>query len=70
MGMADIRRELFERHGGFDERLRASEDWDLWIRFIWPASKSASSTSPWRNCVNGPKAGALIRSTGPTTTWQ
>jgi glycosyltransferase involved in cell wall biosynthesis len=35
MVMAVIRRELFERHGGFDERLRASEDWDLWIRFIW-----------------------------------
>lgn len=32
--MAVIRRELFQRHGPFDETLRRSEDWDLWIRFI------------------------------------
>lgn len=32
--MAVIRRELFERHGGLDESLVSSEDWDLWVRFI------------------------------------
>jgi glycosyltransferase involved in cell wall biosynthesis len=29
-----IRRELFERFGRFDEGLRSSEDYDLWIRFL------------------------------------
>jgi hypothetical protein len=46
MGMAVIRRGLFEQHGGYDERLRTSEDWGLWIRFIWAASEWVSSTSP------------------------
>lgn len=29
-----IRRELLDRFGGFDEGLRSSEDYDLWIRFM------------------------------------
>jgi GT2 family glycosyltransferase len=29
-----IRRDLFDRFGGFDPRLRRTEDYDLWIRFI------------------------------------
>ena len=29
-----IRRELFDRHGGFDESLRRAEDYDLWCRFL------------------------------------
>lgn len=33
-GMVVIRRKLFDLHGMFDESLRTSEDWDLWIRFI------------------------------------
>ena len=32
--MVICRRELFERHGDFDEHLTACEDWDMWIRFI------------------------------------
>lgn len=32
--MTVCRRELFERHGGFDETLSTSEDWDLWLRFV------------------------------------
>ncbi len=31
---AYIRRELFERHGTFDENLRRAEDYDLWVRFL------------------------------------
>jgi glycosyltransferase involved in cell wall biosynthesis len=31
---AVIRRELFDRHGTFDESLRRAEDYDLWIRFL------------------------------------
>src|SRR3546814_20915180 len=27
-----LRRDLFERVGGFDERLVPCEDWDLWAR--------------------------------------
>jgi glycosyltransferase involved in cell wall biosynthesis len=27
-----VRRDVLQRVGGFDERLRASEDWDLWLR--------------------------------------
>ncbi len=29
-----IRRELFDRHGGFDESLQRAEDYDLWCRFL------------------------------------
>ncbi|HEX3659042.1 MAG TPA: glycosyltransferase [Pirellulales bacterium] len=29
-----FRRELFERYGGFDERLECLEDWDLWRRYL------------------------------------
>lgn len=28
-----VRREVFVRHGMFDETLRRSEDWDLWLRW-------------------------------------
>lgn len=34
MSMVVIRRRLFDRWGTFDESLEASEDWDLWMRFI------------------------------------
>lgn len=27
-----IRKECFDRVGGFDERLQAAEDWDMWLR--------------------------------------
>lgn len=32
--MTVTRRELFERHGRFEETLETLEDWDLWMRFI------------------------------------
>jgi glycosyltransferase involved in cell wall biosynthesis len=32
--MALIRRDLFYRHGFFDEQLAGCEDWELWIRFL------------------------------------
>ncbi|HVE75645.1 MAG TPA: glycosyltransferase family A protein [Actinomycetota bacterium] len=32
--MTVISRDLFDKHGDFDERLRACEDWELWLRFI------------------------------------
>lgn len=32
--MTVIRRELFDRHGTFDENLHSCEDWDMWLRFI------------------------------------
>lgn len=28
-----FRRELYEKHGGFDEKLDMLEDWDFWIRY-------------------------------------
>ncbi len=30
--MALVRREVFERCGGFDEKLPSAQDWDMWIR--------------------------------------
>ncbi|HEY5314660.1 MAG TPA: glycosyltransferase [Pirellulales bacterium] len=29
-----FRRELFERYGGFDQRLECLEDWELWRRYL------------------------------------
>lgn len=32
-GSVLVRRECFDRLGGFDESLRMGDDWDLWLRF-------------------------------------
>lgn len=34
-----VRRSLFERSGRFDERLTASEDWDLWLKMAAAGAK-------------------------------
>lgn len=43
-----IRRELFERHGRFDDdgSLRAVEDWDLWIRFLFAGERVGLVAEP------------------------
>jgi glycosyltransferase involved in cell wall biosynthesis len=46
MGMAVVRRELFERHGDFEESLGTSEDWDLWIRFIHGGERAGLVREP------------------------
>jgi hypothetical protein len=46
MGMTVIRRELFDRHGAFDESLLTSEDWDLWIRFILAGERVGLAPEP------------------------
>jgi glycosyltransferase involved in cell wall biosynthesis len=45
-GSAVIRRELLDRHGAFDERLRSCEDWDLWMRFIWSGERAGFIDEP------------------------
>jgi glycosyltransferase involved in cell wall biosynthesis len=46
LGMAVVRRSLFARHGTFDETLRTSEDWDLWIRFILGGERAGLVDEP------------------------
>src|SRR5919109_3196165 len=46
MGMAVIRRQLFETHGTFDETLRTSEDWELWIRFLLGGERAGLVDEP------------------------
>ena len=46
MVMTVIRRELFDRHGQFEESLRTSEDWDLWIRFIHGGERAGLVRDP------------------------
>jgi glycosyltransferase involved in cell wall biosynthesis len=46
MGMTVVRRALFERHGYFEESLRTSEDWDLWIRFIFAGERAGLVNEP------------------------
>jgi len=41
-----IRRDLFDRFGRFDEGLRSSEDYDLWIRFLLGGSSVARIPQP------------------------
>jgi len=36
-----IRREWFDRLGGFDEELSVCEDWDMWLRFSAAGGKAA-----------------------------
>jgi glycosyltransferase involved in cell wall biosynthesis len=33
-GHAAVRRDCFLRHGGFDESIRRTADWDIWLRMI------------------------------------
>jgi glycosyltransferase involved in cell wall biosynthesis len=41
-----IRRSLFDRFGVFDEQLRRSEDYDLWIRFLLGGTSVARIPEP------------------------
>ncbi len=45
-----FRKEMYHRHGGFDETLTALEDWDLWIRYSQsgPFLTVGKSTSIYR----------------------
>jgi glycosyltransferase involved in cell wall biosynthesis len=38
-GLAAVRRERFREHGGFDESIRWTTDWDLWLRMILDGSQ-------------------------------
>ena len=33
-----VRRDVYEALGGFDDRLRCSEDWEMWVRIACPVS--------------------------------
>jgi glycosyltransferase involved in cell wall biosynthesis len=39
-GAAGIRREAFDAVGGYDERARFAEDWDLWLRMLARGSRA------------------------------
>ena len=45
-GLATLRRELVLAVGGYDEALRASEDFDLWLRLLKRGSKFGYATEP------------------------
>ena len=51
-----VRRSVFERLGGFDDRLRCAEDWEMWVRIaaehdVWydPRTLAAYRTHPNSN---------------------
>jgi glycosyltransferase involved in cell wall biosynthesis len=46
LGMAVVRRRLFDEHGTFDESLRTSEDWDLWVRFLLGGERAGLVDEP------------------------
>jgi glycosyltransferase involved in cell wall biosynthesis len=46
LGMAVIRRRLFDAHGAFDESLRTSEDWELWVRFFLGGERAGLVDEP------------------------
>jgi hypothetical protein len=57
-GHAAVRRTRFVEHGGFDESIRWTTDWDLWLRMI--VSGSAAG------CVDEPLALYRLRETSLT----
>ena len=45
-GLAAVRRERFLQHGGFDESIRWTTDWDLWLRLILAGSRAGCVDEP------------------------
>src|SRR4029453_9517618 len=48
LGLAAVRRQRLLEHGGFDESIRWTTDWDLWLRMIL--------SGPAAGCVGAPPA--------------
>jgi hypothetical protein len=57
-GHAAVRRSRFLEHGGFDESIRWTTDWDLWLRMILAGSAAG--------CVDEPLALYRLRETSLT----
>ena len=45
-GHVAVRRELFLRHGGFDESIRRTADWDCWLRMILEGARVGAVMEP------------------------
>jgi glycosyltransferase involved in cell wall biosynthesis len=45
-GLAAVRRDRFGEHGGFDESIRWTTDWDLWLRMIVDGSRAGAIAQP------------------------
>jgi len=45
-GLAAVRRELLLRHGGFDETILWTTDWDCWIRLVLAGSRIGCVEEP------------------------
>jgi hypothetical protein len=57
-GLAAVRRERLLRHGGFDESILWTTDWDLWLRLILAGARAG--------CVDEPLALYRLRETSLT----
>jgi glycosyltransferase involved in cell wall biosynthesis len=57
-GLAAVRRDLLLEHGGFDESIRWTTDWDLWLRLILSGARAG--------CVEEPLAFYRLRETSLT----
>ena len=57
-GLAAVRRSVLLEHGGFDESIIWTEDWDLWLRLILAGSGAG--------CVDEPLAEYRLRETSLT----
>jgi Glycosyl transferase family 2 len=57
-GLAAVRRQRFVEHGGFDESIRWTTDWDLWLRMILAGAAAG--------CVDEPLALYRLRETSLT----
>jgi glycosyltransferase involved in cell wall biosynthesis len=45
-GLAAVRRERLLQHGGFDESIRWTTDWDLWLRLILAGARAGCVVEP------------------------
>ena len=45
-GLAAVRRELLLAHGGFDESILWTTDWDLWLRLILAGARAGCVAEP------------------------
>lgn len=57
-----VRREVYERLGGFDRRLNSSEDWEMWVRLsvAYPVGFCSEACAQYRSTQDNASAQTML----------